>query len=164
MKTITNLVNVLYKITEIVTNLCMVALFVIVNLGVFSRYVFFSPFIWTEELALFVLSWMVFLAGSQVIRKWENVRVTYFVDKLPVKVSTLIEMLLKLLVLAFLVYVLILAADIIPKVGPTEIAPAIGISMLIPQMSIVVGLSLMVTQALGVVFETLGDLLRKGRA
>jgi TRAP-type C4-dicarboxylate transport system permease small subunit len=164
LKIVTNVLDVLCKITEITTNLCMAALFVVVNLGVFSRYVFLSPFIWTEELALFILAWMVFLAGSQVIRKWENVRVTYFIEKLPPKLTAIIEMGLKLLILCFLVYVLILGSDIIPKVGPTEIAPALGISMLIPQMSLVVGGFLMVIQMLGIIVETLAPLFMKGRS
>lgn len=154
----------LYKITEITTNVCMAALFVIVNLGVISRYVFLSPFIWTEELALFLLAWMVFLAGSQAIRKWENVRVTYFIEKLSPRFSAVIEMALKLLVLAFLLYAFILAVDIIPKVGPTEIAPALGISMLVPQMSIVFGLLLMIIQITGLILETVAAWGKKEKA
>lgn len=164
MKIVTKALDLLCKITEITTNLCMLALFVVINLGVFSRYLFFAPFIWTEELALFILAWMVFLGGSQVIRKWENVRVTYFIEKLPPRFSAIIEAGLKLLILGFLVYVLVLGSDIIPKVGPTEIAPALGISMLIPQMSLVVGSFLMVIQMLGIIMETLASFLLKGRS
>jgi len=152
----------LYKFTEVATNLFMVILFVIVNLGVFSRYLFMAPFVWTEELALFLLVWMVFLAGSLSIRKWENVRVTYFIEKLPHQVTVAIECVSKLLVLAFLVFVLILSARIIPQVGPTEVAPALNISMLFPQMGLLVGLGLMVVQMIGLLFETLMALRKPG--
>jgi TRAP-type C4-dicarboxylate transport system permease small subunit len=153
----------LYRLTEVVTNACLVLLFVVVNLGVFSRYIFQSPFIWTEELALFLLAWMVFLAGSLTIRRWENVRVTYFVEKLPGPAAVAIELASKVLVLAFLGVVLVLAARIIPQVGPTETAPALNVSMLIPQMGLVVGLGLMLVQMLGVLLE--GVLaLRTGKA
>ena len=164
MKILIRTLDVLYKITEVTTNLCMLALFVVVNLGVFSRYIFRAPFIWTEELALFILAWMVFLAGSQVIRKWENVRVTYFIEKLPFKASVFIEAGLKLFIFAFLVYILMHAVNIIPKIGPTEIAPALGISMLLPQMSLVVGLFLMVIQMSGVLLEVFASLIRKKEA
>jgi TRAP-type C4-dicarboxylate transport system permease small subunit len=152
----------LYKFTEVATNLFMVILFVIVNLGVFSRYLFMAPFVWTEELALFLLVWMVFLAGSLSIRKWENVRVTYFIEKLPHRVTVAIECVSKLFVLAFLVFVLILSARIIPQVGPTEVAPALNISMLFPQMGLLVGLGLMVVQMIGLLFETLMALRKPG--
>ena len=155
LKALTATLEILYKITEVATNLFMVVLFVIVNAGVFSRYLFQAPFVWTEELALFLLVWMVFLAGSLTVRRWENVRVTYFIEKLPDKVAVGIECLSKLLALAFLTFVLILSVRIIPQVGPTEVAPALNISMLFPQMGLVVGLVLMVVQMVGLLLETL---------
>jgi TRAP-type C4-dicarboxylate transport system permease small subunit len=163
LKALTATLEILYKITEVATNVFMVILFVIVNLGVFSRYLFLAPFIWTEELALFLLVWMVFLAGSLTIRRWENVRVTFFIEKLPRKVMVGIECASKLFVLAFLAFVLIISARIIPQVGPTEVAPALNISMLLPQMGLVVGLALMVVQMVGLLLETMVA-LRKPRA
>ena len=164
MKEIQRALDILAKTTEVIANFLMVSLFVVVNLGVFSRYIFLSPFYWTEELALFILAWMVFLAGSQVIRKWENVRVTFFIDKLPSMLSSLVDIFLKFLVLSFLFYAAVLAVEVIPKVGPTEIATALGISMLLPQMSLVVGLVLMVIQAAGITLEAVVALAGKGRA
>jgi TRAP-type C4-dicarboxylate transport system permease small subunit len=146
--------QILEKITEVVTNILMVILFVVVNLGVFSRYLFQAPFVWTEELALFLLVWMVFLGGSLLIRSWENVRVTFFIEKLPPRVMVAVEFGSKLLVLAFLCLILMLSAKIIPQVGPTEMAPALNISMLVPQMGLVVGFVLMVVQMVGLILET----------
>lgn len=155
MRVLTVTLDGLCAITQVTTNLCMLLLFVVVNLGVFSRYLFQAPFVWTEELALFLLVWMVFLAGSLTIRRWENVRVTFFIEKLPFRARISIECASKLLVLAFLTFILVLAAHIIPKVGPTETAPALNISMLYPQMGLVVGLALMVVQACGLLLETI---------
>jgi TRAP-type C4-dicarboxylate transport system permease small subunit len=152
---VTRTLDALYRITQVTTNLCMVLLFVVVNLGVFSRYLFLAPFVWTEELALFLLVWMVFLAGSLTIRRWENVRVTYFIEKLPHKAMITVECASKLLVLGFLAFVLVLAARIIPQVGPTEVAPALNISMLLPQMGLVTGLALMVVQMAGLLLEAM---------
>jgi len=83
----THFLDCVYKAVQVITSILMVILFVVVILGVFSRYIFQNPFVWTEELALFLLSWMVFLGSSQLIRKWENVRVTYFIEKFSVRVS-----------------------------------------------------------------------------
>lgn len=155
MKGLQATLDVLNKLTEVMTNFFMVLLFVIVNLGVFSRYLFQAPFVWTEELALFLLVWMVFLAGSLLIRRWENVRVTYFIERLPRRAMVMVELVSKLLVLAFLCVVLALSVKIIPQVGPTEMAPALNISMLLPQMGLVVGLALMVVQMVGLLLETM---------
>jgi TRAP-type C4-dicarboxylate transport system permease small subunit len=162
VKALTVTLERLYTITEVATNLCMVLLFVIVNLGVFSRYLFLAPFVWTEELALFLLVWMVFLAGSLTIRRWENVRVTFFIEKLPRKAMIGVECVSKLLALAFLTSILVLAARIIPQVGPTEVAPALNISMLFPQMGLVVGLALMVVQMVGLLLEAMVALGKPG--
>jgi TRAP-type C4-dicarboxylate transport system permease small subunit len=73
---------------------------------------------------------------------------------LPPSATVTVEFVSKLLVLAFLSFVLVLSAKIIPQVGPTEIAPALNISMLLPQMGLVVGLALMVVQMVGLIVET----------
>ncbi len=153
MRTIQRLLDFLFDVTEVITNIVMVLLFLIVNLGIFSRYIFLSPFAWTEELALFLLAWMVFLAGSKLIKNWENIRVTYFLEKLPIKIAGFIELITKILVFGFIAYAMVLALDVIPKVGPTEKAPALGIPMTIPQMGLVVGLVLMSIQMVGVLID-----------
>ena len=153
MATLVATLRMLDRITIALTNIFMVILFLIVNLGVFSRYLFQAPFVWTEELALFLLVWMVFLAGSVLIRSWENVRVTFFIEKLPPRMMVTVEFASKLLVLAFLCFILVVAARIIPQVGPTEMAPALNVSMLFPQMGLVVGFALMVVQMVGLMLE-----------
>jgi len=147
------LLNFINQGIEVVTNTLMVILFVVVILGVFSRYVFQNPFVWTEELALFLLSWMVFLGGSKLIRSWENIRVTYFIEKLPSHLSSILDLIIKVLVLIFMGYVLVLSLTIIPKVGPTEKSPALGLPMTIPQMSLIFGFSLMFLQMIGILSE-----------
>lgn len=140
----------------------MALLFIVVILGVLSRYIFQNPFVWTEELALFLLSWLVFLGSSKLIRKWENVRVTYFIEKLPYRISRNLDFIIRLFVFVFIGYVLILSIKIIPKIGPTEQSPALGLPMTIPQMSIIVGFSLMLLQILGVLLEgIIGNLRSK---
>ena len=153
MSALTRALNALYLVVDWTAHALMVALFVIVNLGVISRYVFNSPFVWTEEVALFVLSWMVFLAASLLVRDWEHLRVTYFIEKLPAPVLAAVEMATKVLILAFLVYMLVVAARVIPEVGPWEHSPALDIPMHIPMMSVVAGLALMIAQLAGLILE-----------
>ena len=155
MKALSRALNALYSAVEVVSNALMVALFIIVALGVLSRYVFAQPFFWTEELALFTLAWMVFLAGSLAIRRWDHLRVTYFMEKLPPSAAKAIDLATRLLVAAFLIYALVIAARVIPQVAPTEIAPALNINMVVPQLSLIVGLALMSIQAVGVILESL---------
>ncbi len=61
------------------TAVCMASLI----LQVFSRYVLGSALIWTEELALFLFTWIVLLAGSLGVREGFHVRLTLLLDLLP---------------------------------------------------------------------------------
>jgi TRAP-type C4-dicarboxylate transport system permease small subunit len=161
VRAITTILDAIYRITEAIANLIMLALFVIVLLGVVSRYVFNDPFVWTEELALFLLAWMVFLAANLLIKDWDNLRVTYFIEKLPAGLCAAVELLSKLLVLGFLVYVFTIAVKVIPEIGPTETSPVLGITMELPQSSIIVGFALMIVQLVGLLAGTLLSLARK---
>jgi TRAP-type C4-dicarboxylate transport system permease small subunit len=161
VRAITKILDAVYKITEFLANMIMLALFVIVLLGVVSRYVFNDPFVWTEELALFLLAWMVFIAANILIKDWDNLRVTYFIEKLPAGLCAVVEILTKLLVMGFLVYVFTIAVKVIPEIGPTETSTVLNITMEIPQSSIIVGFALMIVQLTGLLAGTLKSLIRK---
>ena len=92
------------KFSEITTSIIMFALFVIVLLGVISRYVFNAAFVWTEELALFLLAYLVFLSANILIRDWDNLQVTYFIAKLPQKVRFVLEYLVQILIFSFIIF------------------------------------------------------------
>lgn len=52
-------------------------------LQIFFRYVVGSSLVWSEELALFLFTWVVLLAGSLGVRENFHVRLTLFIDLLP---------------------------------------------------------------------------------
>lgn len=58
--------------------LLLVTLLVLVVLQVVSRYVFASPFSWTEELARFVFIWMVFAAAAFVTARRRHIAVQLY--------------------------------------------------------------------------------------
>ncbi len=70
-------------------------------LQVFSRYVLGETFGWTEELALFLFTWIVLLAGSLGVREGFHVRLTLITGFLPAPVSAVWERAITLLVIVF---------------------------------------------------------------
>lgn len=56
-------------------------------LQIFFRYVVGSSLVWSEELALFLFTWVVLLAGSLGVRENFHVRLTLFLDFLPSRVK-----------------------------------------------------------------------------
>lgn len=84
-----------------------IALFTIIGsifIGVVSRYVFNSPVIWSEELALFGMIWLVFFGSSVVIRERNHIRLDlleyFFRHEKAKKVTNLIADILVIAVLA----------------------------------------------------------------
>lgn len=61
----------------------LVAMFVLVILQVISRYVFHSPLPWTEELARYVMIWMVFVASAHLTSTGEHIVITLIDKVLP---------------------------------------------------------------------------------
>lgn len=137
------------RIIRYVTDTLMAMNIILILLSVFFRYVLNDPLVWSEELAKFILVWTVFLAGSNAIRRWENLRVTLVLDKLSPNASRIFDMVLKAIASAFITFLFILALKSIPNVWNREMAPALGISMVVPQLGLIVGLGLMVLQCIG---------------
>lgn len=138
------------KGVRFIGNVLLTLMVIDILVQVLFRYVLRDPLVWTEELARFLLAWMVFLGASSAVYNWDNLRVTYFIERFPPKAFSLIEIITKLLSLGLLVYVFIAAVRVIPGVGMRETAPALGIRMIIPELSILVGLSFMILQLIGI--------------
>ena len=74
--------------------LCMGSLI----LQVFSRYVLGNTFVWTEEAALFLFTWIVLLAGSLGVRDGFHVRLSLLLNLLPPRARRLAEAVIMVLV------------------------------------------------------------------
>ncbi|PZQ48162.1 MAG: hypothetical protein DI556_15180 [Rhodovulum sulfidophilum] len=55
----------------------------VVNLQIFSRYLFHSPFMWVEEIARLLLVWMTFIGAAALTRQGGDLAVDTFVEMLP---------------------------------------------------------------------------------
>jgi len=79
------------------------AMIVVTLLGVFFRYIMRNPFEWTEELARFLLLWMSFLAINIALRKREHIRIKFLTEKMPEKISKVLDYFVDLLIGFFLI-------------------------------------------------------------
>lgn len=70
-----SLAGILEKITGFFCVVCFVVMTITALLGVFFRYVMQSPFMWTEELARFLLVWMGFVAVSIALRQRKHIKI-----------------------------------------------------------------------------------------
>ena len=71
------------KFLDAVTVLCMALILILVVWQVVMRYIFNSPLVWSEELAVYIMVWMTFIGSVICMRDKEHIEVTVLVDYLP---------------------------------------------------------------------------------
>jgi TRAP-type C4-dicarboxylate transport system permease small subunit len=74
---------VIEKISGALCVICFAAMTVVAILGVFFRYVMQSPFMWTEEVARYLLVWMGFTAVSIALRQDKHIKVEVLPKLIP---------------------------------------------------------------------------------
>lgn len=138
------------RVVTYVTNILMALNIALIITSVIFRYVLSNPIVWSEELAKFLLVWTVFLAASNSIRHWDNMRVTFILDRLSPEKLMIADTVIKLIAFGFISFIFFLALKSIPNVWHREMAPALGIPMVVPELGVIIGLGLMVLQFIGI--------------
>lgn len=87
--------------------LCLVVLVLITFLGAIMRYFFNHPFIWQEEVQVWMITWAIFAGGSYAFRCASHVSIEVLVETFSPKLQKIIEwfgFLCTLAVLSFILY------------------------------------------------------------
>lgn len=119
------------QITKLLNSIViiLVALLVLdVFLGVFSRHIMQHQVKWTEELARFLLIWVVLLGGAVAFGTKGHLGVDYFVEKFHSEAKKTVEVVVHLLVLFFAVSIFIYGGGQVVKdaLQMHETTPALG--------------------------------------
>ena len=81
----------------------MVALFIVLNTQIFTRYVLGAPLSWTEEVARYLFVWMVFVGSAGALLSRSHVAIEMFVEALDQRKRLAVHLLCDILSLSFLV-------------------------------------------------------------
>lgn len=146
--------RVLETVEVVVAGALLLAVLGLVVFQVVSRYVFSTPFVWSEELARFALLWLTFVAAGFVMARGVHVTVTVG-DRLLGRRG-------RLVVDLFAIGVVLLVCGLLIAVSPEFLAtagrtssPAAGIPMGWVYGSAVVGFVLMGLHGVGLVVTVL---------
>ncbi len=129
-------------LNKVVSSLCVgltALMFVAVFIQVIGRYLLKSGTAWTEETARYSMIWLAFLGASSLIRSWDNTSVTFVKDKFPDRIRNIIDILIMIVMLAFMIIISVIAVQQVPKLALRERSPALGISMFVPRSSVIFG-------------------------
>ncbi|SER64639.1 TRAP transporter small permease [Halopseudomonas bauzanensis] len=150
------------------TYLATVALTVFASLVIFQvvmRYVFNNPSVWSEEIARYALVWFVYLSGSYAVKYQRHVRFNVIVDLIGKKVplaQRIIRLFVLVLWLAFLIFMLKLAVDMVDRQFTTgQRAPASQIPMYLVYLGLPLGLLLMSFRVLQHTTRAIIDIVRQ---
>ena len=86
--------------------LSLSTIIVIITAGIIMRYVFRSPFAWTEELALLLFIVLCFSGASVAANRKKHVVADYIINRLNIKYRFILKTLSYIMIIAFLAVVL----------------------------------------------------------
>ena len=116
---------------------------VIIFLQVVMRYVFMSPFSWSEELARYLLVWISCLGSAYAVRKGMHINIVFIKNLFPNTVRAVMTISSHIIVLLF--FILCIYHGWIDSIEEwVQRTAAMQIPMTFPKLAIPVGFGLMV--------------------
>jgi len=136
------------KVTLTTASVLLVIIAVIVNWGVFCRYVLFAPLPWSEQIPKYAMIWMGFLGASVGISRNRHIGFDILVTRLPSMIRKIIFIAGRILILFFLVTMTVYGVFFSFAVGFSSKAPMLPIPMFYLFLAVPVGGIFMILQAI----------------
>jgi TRAP-type C4-dicarboxylate transport system permease small subunit len=118
-----------------------------VTVGVFYRYILNDSISWTEELARYLMVWFALLGMGLALKDNSHVGVSFFLERMPRKVTPIVKIIGECLVLLFLLVLFRYSLNHL-QVVKMQTSPSIGIPMVFPYAAITIGSFLMILECL----------------
>lgn len=145
--------DLVLAVTKLATILIVAAMTITVLIAVFFRFVIPLPIAWPPEAARFMMVAVTMIAGSIAARHLEHVGITLVVDLLPRPVALGLYIIGNVLVCVFLVVFIWFSARLTLEMGPRQISPSLGLSMVYAYASMPIGGVLMLIQTVAATIE-----------
>ncbi|NWF91846.1 MAG: TRAP transporter small permease [Syntrophaceae bacterium] len=151
--------NLASKLAKSIIILMMAAMSVVIIIQVYVRYVVKGSFPWSEEVARYLMAWVVFMGSSLGIETGAHVGVEFFVSLMPKRSRTGVKVIIKLAMLLFLAAAIKEGFSLCISIA-FQRSPALMIPMIWPYLSVPVGCTFMFVQLLPSFLEDLSELIR----
>lgn len=106
IQVINKIANIYVKVENFVTNFLYIGIVFFVFLAAVMRWVGF-PLSWSVEFAQLLFVWAIFVGANRTLRERKHITVDIFTKLLPEKIRKSVEIFTKLVVLAFLIFLMI---------------------------------------------------------
>ena len=120
--------KIINGITATITMLFLSTMVLLIFIQIISRTLFGLSFVWTEEVARFLMIWVVFLGAGIAFQYGAHISIESLFIRLPVKKQKIIQVIITLLVIIFLL-VLFMVGYQISMLMMIQKSPALRIPM-----------------------------------
>ena len=160
MKTYDKIVRGINKVMDVLLTVVEVAMLIVLLLQIFQRFVAFIPIPWSQEFLTFLLVCSVFLGAPSATYNGKQIRLEFFVDFLPKKVSRIVLCVADLIAIVFLV---IVAKDAF-KLGLEYMHTIIGanpVSLGVHYMAVSIGFAVMALNFVNLILKRIPAIMGK---
>lgn len=133
----------LKKLVEVAVIFSSAAMTFMLIIQVFLRYVLRTSIPFSEELARYLMIWVVFLAAGLALKEDAHINIRVLVDRLRGRTRLWLNLVAQILLLAFLVLLMIETIAVLPY-QRAQIILSMGISIFWFYLAIPVGCSIMI--------------------
>ena len=142
------------KLVDWIAIMLVSVITVVTSYQVFSRFVLNYTPAWTEELARFLLIWLVFIGSVIAYRKGSHLSVDFFLSLLPPRIMRIGMVLIHLISLTLIIALIIAGAKMLP-VGGDKFSPGMKLSMFYPYLAVYLGGILLFIENITHLFTTM---------
>ena len=111
-----------YQFSKKLGTALLVVLVASITMGIVARYVFKSPFVWTEELSTFLFIWLSFMGATAASYDNRHVAVDYLFNKMPKGPQHVVKLITFILIMLFMVLLVVSAFILMPHVPYKSVA------------------------------------------
>ena len=105
MKTYDNIIKWIDKVMDILLTITELTMLIVLLLQIIQRFVAFIPIPWSQEFLTFLLVASVFLGAPSATNNGKQIRLEFFVDFFPKRVTAVLLCIADLIAIAFLVII-----------------------------------------------------------
>jgi|SRR5690625_553514 len=142
----------LNKLMLYVIGIMLIVMSLTIAFQVFSRFFIGASLSWSEELARYLMAWLVFIGAAIAVRKGELIGVEAVVSVVPDKVKTAMKTLVSIVIFGFSIFLIVKGFDML-EVVKNQRSPAMKIPMIWVYSSIPVCGVLMTLNSIAVCIE-----------
>lgn len=140
--------NVIYMFTTVVYSLLVLVCFV----NVVARHVFNHPFVWSDELSLYLLVWLVFFSAALCLLKGEHVYVEALRDHIGGLLRLIWDLVVDVLIVVFMA-IHSYYAYVLCQTARIDISATLGVSRTWVYVGVLIGSLLCVIFGIRVIIQ-----------